>query len=80
MDVIKGPNDDCCSLTENQYSEMREAILNTLDLIDIMLDYCDYNSDNTKISPLLTMITKIRLEIKKLRKNFDLPSFRAMNS
>ncbi len=56
--------------TEQEYRELQEIIFNILDITDIMHGYCEHCLENKKMSPLLTLIEKIQVEIKKITEKF----------
>lgn len=40
------------------------------DNLNILEDYCQYNLDNTKICPILSMIEQLRFSIRNIEKHF----------
>ena len=69
MNIVK-KLDNQCSITEEQYTDIQEAVQNIGALLDIMYDYCDYNAENVKINPLITLIEQMQSEKRKITSKF----------
>lgn len=70
MPPIEKNENNNYEIPEAQFLEFQEAVHNIGVLLDIMYDYCDYNVENVKIYPLITMIEQLNLEKKKITEMF----------
>lgn len=70
MSPIKKNSNNNYEIPETQFLEIQEAMHNIGVLLDIMYDYCDYNVENSKVYPLITMIEQLHLEKKKITEKF----------
>ncbi len=70
MQFIKQNENNNYEMTEEQYAEIQDAMHNIGVLLEIMYDYCDYNNENVKIYPLITMVEQLKTEKRKITEKF----------
>ena len=70
MDIIKMKN-QYYEMTEEQYNEIQSAMYSISDLVEVMDGYCDSKFEDVKeIGPLLTLISQIKDEEKRITNLF----------
>ncbi len=62
--------DNNYKINHDEYFEIQSAIDNIEVWLDIMADYCEYNVENEKVCPLITLLEQVKSEMKKVTEHF----------